>query len=92
MSLSAKKWVWGIGVGLDQVSQFQTLATSTVELTLGIALLELLWIATNGRWVEDMLDRLSFQATLPHHTHGVADAAPGTWSLREFSRFHKGIA
>ena len=84
---------WGIGVGMGQVSELQGLVTSTAQLVAGIALLEMLWVATNSTWAESNLDYLSFQATLPHHTHGEQNkGAPSKWSVREYSRFSKGIA
>ena len=72
---------WGIGVGVGQAQDVRALMISALEAVVAMTLLELLWLQSNGAWIEEYVDFASIYA--------AAQAQPAVGGKRPFmQRFH----
>ena len=75
---------WGIGLGLGQLHDARDMLFSILEVMLGMTVLEVLWVLSNHRWLEQNADYMSVHATL------TASAAASWWQhIVSYERFYK---
>ena len=80
---------WGVSVGLGQLSEAQDTGIAIVQTAMALTVLELLWVVTNTRWLEDTVDYMSVHATIAHAA-GVRCGRSVFSAARAYSRFYKG--
>ena len=64
---------WGIGIGLGQVQDAQSVIVSACEAVLVLTVLELLWLQQNGTWLEQYVDFASIFAAAVRPAGGAVD-------------------
>ena len=80
---------WGVSVGLGQLNDARNMGISILQAAVAVTILELLWIVTNTRWLEDTIDYMSIHATTAHAT-GVSCGRSVWAAARAYSRFYNG--
>lgn len=80
---------WGVSVGLGQLSEAQDTGIAILQTAMALTVLELLWVVTNTRWLEDTIDYMSVHATIAR-TSGVRCCRSVWAAARAYSRFYKG--
>ena len=75
---------------MGQLSEARDLGIAILQTAAAVTVLELLWLVTNMRWLEDTVDYMSVHATMAQSV-GVASCGRSVWATaRAYSRFYKG--